>query len=111
VIVFPLAVPASVKVFPEGDPDCTVIPSVPFTFPLKLPDSAKVPLAVSPETKHGELVCEVEICDAQGPIRLCGQIGTEGKGCRSARTEQHGIPRTVDVRRGIVRTATRGWES
>jgi hypothetical protein len=60
-IVLPFAVPLSVRVLPAGDPDCTVKPNLPFTFPLKLPLSVKEPLSVSPETKHGELVVKLKL--------------------------------------------------
>ena len=56
VMVLPLTVPAIVRVLPAGFPDWTFMPKVPDTFPLKFPLSAKLPLSVSPETKHGELV-------------------------------------------------------
>jgi hypothetical protein len=55
-IVPPLTVPVSVSVLPPGDPERTFIPNCPETLPLKFPLRANVPLSVSPETKHGELV-------------------------------------------------------
>lgn len=56
VIAFPAMVPVSVSVLPPGDPDLTFIPNVPETFPLKFPLKVNAPDAVSPLTKHGELV-------------------------------------------------------
>ena len=55
-IEFPVIVPFMVRVLPPGDPDFTFIPNVPETFPLKFPLSENAPVAVSPLTKHGELV-------------------------------------------------------
>ena len=55
-IVFPVAVPISVRVLPAGDPDRTFIPNEPETLPLKFPLSVNVPDSVSPETKQGEFV-------------------------------------------------------
>jgi hypothetical protein len=56
VIAFPVIVPFIVSVFPPGDPDTTFIPYDPDTFPLKFPLNENEPVAVSPFTKHGELV-------------------------------------------------------
>ena len=61
VIVLPAAVPVIVIVLPDGVPDCTVNPNDPLTLPLKFPLNVKDPLAVSPETKHGELLVNVRL--------------------------------------------------
>jgi hypothetical protein len=55
-IEFPAAVPVNVRVFPDGVPDRTINPKVPFTRPLRFAASVNEPLSVSPMTKHGELV-------------------------------------------------------
>jgi hypothetical protein len=60
-IVLPFAVPESPSVLPVGDPESTVKPNFPFTFPLKFPLSVKEPLSVSPETKQGELVVKLKL--------------------------------------------------
>jgi hypothetical protein len=60
-MVLPFAVPESVRVFPAGDPDCTVKPNFPFAIPLKFPPSVKEPLSVSSDTKHGELVVKLKL--------------------------------------------------
>jgi hypothetical protein len=54
VIVFPLTAPDRVKVLPVGVDDCTVMPNLPFTLPLKFPPKMNDPLSVS-AAKHGEL--------------------------------------------------------
>jgi len=59
-IVFPLAVPESVSMLPAGDPDFTVMPNVPFTWPLKLPPRVNDPVSVSPDTKHAEFVLNLK---------------------------------------------------
>jgi hypothetical protein len=59
-IVLPFAVPESVKSFPEGDPESTEKPKLPFIWPLKFPLRVKEPLSVSPETKHGESVVKLK---------------------------------------------------
>ena len=56
VIAFPVIVPVRVSVLPPGDPDFTFIPKVPETLPLKFPPNVNAPVALSPLTKHGELV-------------------------------------------------------
>jgi hypothetical protein len=56
VIVFPFTVPVSVNVLPLGDPDITLKPNWPVTWPLKSPLKANDPLSVSPDTKHGPAV-------------------------------------------------------
>src|SRR4051812_23371045 len=60
-IVFPFAVPESASVLPAGDPDSTVNPNFPFTFPLKSPLSVNEPASVSPETKHAESVVKLKL--------------------------------------------------
>jgi hypothetical protein len=66
-IVLPLAVPESASVLPVGDPDSTVKPNFPFTFPLKSPLSVKEPPSVSPETKQGELVVKLKLETVSDP--------------------------------------------
>src|SRR5579862_2182237 len=68
VMVLPFAtVPLSFKVLPDGDPDCTVMPKLPFTLPLKFPPRVKEPLSVSPEPKHGELVVKLKLLTLTEP--------------------------------------------
>src|ERR1700757_3068695 len=68
VMVLPFAtVPLSFKLLPDGDPDCTVMPNLPFTWPLKFPPSVKEPLSVSPEAKHGELVVKLKLATLTDP--------------------------------------------
>lgn len=52
VTVFPLTSPVRVNTLPLGVPDFTINPNLPVTLPLKFPPRAKVPVSVSPETKH-----------------------------------------------------------
>jgi len=59
-IVFPCAVPESVRVLVDGDVDCTVIPKEPFTWPLKLPLKVNDPVSVPPEEKHDESVMNLK---------------------------------------------------
>jgi hypothetical protein len=61
VIVFPLTVPVSASVFPSGFADFTAKLNVPVTLPLKLPPNVNDPVAVSPETKHGEGELKVKL--------------------------------------------------
>ena len=56
VMELPATVPFSISVLPPGDPDCTFIPNDPDMLPLKFPLRVNDPVAVSPFTKHGELV-------------------------------------------------------
>ena len=56
VMEFPATVPFIVSVLPPGDPDWTFMPNAPDALPLKFPLSVNDPVAVSPDTKHGELV-------------------------------------------------------
>jgi hypothetical protein len=68
VMVLPFAtVPFSFRELPDGDPDCTVMPKLPFTWPLKFPPSVKEPLSVSPEAKHGELVVKLKLATLTDP--------------------------------------------
>lgn len=71
-MVLPAAVPESVSVLPAGDPERTVNPNLPFTWPLKFPLSVNEPLSDSPETKHGELVLKLkfEIVSEPSPFTL-----------------------------------------
>jgi hypothetical protein len=66
-IVLPFAVPERVNVLPDGLPDCTTIPNLPFTCPLKLPLSVNAPLSVSPDTKQGELVVKLKFVTVSDP--------------------------------------------
>jgi hypothetical protein len=66
--LFPFTVPASVKVFPAGDFDCTINPSFPLKFPLKFPVAPNVPLAVSPETKQAEFVVKLKFVTDRIPF-------------------------------------------
>ncbi len=59
-IVFPLSVPVRVSVLPAGVPEFTTKPNVPVVLPLTFPLTVNVPLAVWPETKHGELLLKVK---------------------------------------------------
>jgi hypothetical protein len=68
--VFPFAVPLSVSVLPEGVPDFTTIPNVPFTLPLKLPLRANDPVAVWPEVKHGDAEVMVRFVTLSEPSPL-----------------------------------------
>src|SRR5579862_533065 len=68
VMVLPFAtVPLSFNVLPDGDPDCTVMPKLPFTWPLKFPPRVKDPLSVSPVPKHGELVVKLKLLTLTDP--------------------------------------------
>ena len=69
-IVFPFAVPLSVSVLPEGVPDFTTIPNVPFTLPLKLPLRENDPVAVWPEVKHGDADVMVRFVTLSEPSLL-----------------------------------------
>lgn len=66
-IVFPFAVPLSVSVLPEGVPDFTIIPNVPFTLPLKFPVKPNDPEAVWPEVKHGDADVMVRFVTVSDP--------------------------------------------
>jgi hypothetical protein len=46
------------------------MPKLPFTCPLKLPLRVKEPVAVSPETKHGEFVVNLKFETATEPSAL-----------------------------------------
>jgi hypothetical protein len=67
-IVFPAALPVNVRVFPVGVPDCTIIPKLPFTWPLKFPARVNEPVSVSPVTKHGELVVNLKFKTLTDPL-------------------------------------------
>jgi len=67
-IVFPAALPVNVRVFPVGVPDCTVIPKLPVSWPLKFPDRANEPVSVSPVTKQGELVVNLKFKTLTEPL-------------------------------------------
>ena len=69
-IVFPFAVPLSVSVLPEGVPDLTIIPNVPFTLPLKLPLKVNDPVAVWPAVKHGDADVMVRFVTLSEPSSL-----------------------------------------
>jgi hypothetical protein len=80
-IVPPLAFPVSVSVFPEGDPDRIEKPKAPVTLPLKSPLSVKVPLSVSPLTKHGELLVKLKLLTVNVPLPLCVIVVVKAKIC------------------------------
>ena len=62
VIVLPLTAPDRVKVLPLGVDDCTVMPNLPLTLPLKFPPHINEPLSVlGRETRRTG--GEAEICD------------------------------------------------
>ena len=67
-IVFPAALPVNVRVFPVGVPDCTVMPNVPVTWPLKFPARVNEPVSVSPVTKQGELVVNLKLKTLTEPL-------------------------------------------
>ena len=67
-MVLPLTTPDRVRVLPPGAPDCTFIPNLPATLPLKFPVSANEPLSVSPETKHGEFVEKLKLLMVRVPL-------------------------------------------
>jgi hypothetical protein len=45
-MVLPFTLPVRVRRLPEGVPDCTVIPNLPVTFPLKFPANVNDPVSV-----------------------------------------------------------------
>ena len=59
-MVFPVAMPVRVIVLPAGVPEFTTNPKVPFTLPLVFPLSLNDPVAVSLDTKHGELLVKAK---------------------------------------------------
>lgn len=67
-IVFPATLPVNLRVFPDGVPDCTIIAKLPFTWPLKFPVRVNEPVAVSPMTKHGELVVNLKFKTLTEPL-------------------------------------------
>src|SRR5215831_15442959 len=69
VIVFPLSAPVRVRVLPAGDDDCTAMPNLPPTLPLKFPAKVKEPLSVS-EAKHGELLAKLKFVMFNDPSLL-----------------------------------------
>jgi len=60
-MVLPFAVPESVSVLPEGEPESTLKPKLPFTWPFKFPLNVNEPLSVSPETKQAESVVKLKL--------------------------------------------------
>jgi hypothetical protein len=70
VIVFPFTLPERTSVFPVGVPDCTVIPYLPVTFPLKSPAKVNAPVSVWPDAKHGELVVNWKLVIFSDPSLL-----------------------------------------
>src|SRR5579863_9772387 len=70
VIVFPFTVPTRASALPEGVPDCTVMPNLPFTLPLKSPLKVNEPVSVSPDVKHDELVVKLKFVNATDPLLL-----------------------------------------
>lgn len=69
VIVFPFTAPVRVKVLPVGVDDCTAMPNLPPTLPLKFPAKVKEPLSVS-DAKHGELVVKLKFVMFNDPSLL-----------------------------------------
>lgn len=70
VIVFPATVPDRASVLPAGVPECTVIPNLPFTLPLRSPLKVNEPVSVSPDVKHGEFVVKLKFVKATDPSLL-----------------------------------------
>jgi hypothetical protein len=70
VIVFPFTVPTRASAFPDGVPDCTVIPNLPLTLPLKSPLKANEPVSVSPDVKHDEFVLKLKFVKVTDPLLL-----------------------------------------
>lgn len=66
VIVLPLTAPVRARILPVGVEDCTVIPNLPFTLPLKFPASLNEPLSVSDE-KQDELVVKLKFVMFKDP--------------------------------------------
>ena len=66
VMVLPLTAPDKVKALPVGVDDCTVIPNLPLTLPLKFPLNVNEPLSVS-AVKHGELVVKLKFVMFKDP--------------------------------------------
>lgn len=69
VIVFPVTAPVRAKVLPVGVEDCTVIPNLPLTLPLKFPLNVNDPLSLS-DAKHGELVVKLKFVMFNDPSWL-----------------------------------------
>ena len=65
----PFTVPVSANVFPEGDTDCTFMPNLPFTLPLKFPLNVKDPLSVSDE-KQDVLLVKLKLVIVTDPSPL-----------------------------------------
>jgi hypothetical protein len=59
-MVFPLSVPDSIRLFPEGGFDWTSMANWPLGLPLRSPPRVIDPVSVSPSAKHAEIRCEVE---------------------------------------------------
>ena len=70
VIVFPFTVPTRASALPVGVPDCTVMPNLPFTLPLKSPLKVNEPVSVSPDVKHDESVVKLKFVKATDPLLL-----------------------------------------
>jgi hypothetical protein len=66
-MVLPLTFPFSASELPDGVPDCTFIPNLPFTFPLKFPLRVNDPVSVSPDAKHGEFVVKLKFTTVNEP--------------------------------------------
>ena len=67
IVLPPLTFPLSASMLPEGVPDCTFMPNLPFTFPLRFPLSVKDPVSVSPDAKHGEFVVKLKFTTVNEP--------------------------------------------
>lgn len=69
VIVFPVTAPVRAKVLPVGVEDCTIIPNLPLTLPLKFPLNVNDPLSLS-DAKHGELLVKLKFVMFNDPSLL-----------------------------------------
>jgi hypothetical protein len=71
-IVLPFADPERTSVLPDGDPDWTLNPNLPVTFPLKFPLSVNDPLSFSSVTKQGEfvLMLKLEMVNDPSPFTI-----------------------------------------
>jgi len=59
-MVFPLSVPDSIRVFPEGGFDRIAIANWPLGLALRSPPKVTDPASVSPSAKHGESVVKLK---------------------------------------------------
>ena len=80
-IVLPATVPERVNVLPAEEDDCTFSPNFPLTLPLKSPANVNVPVSVSPETKHGELVEKLKLLTFTLPLPLSARDVVNANAC------------------------------